>query len=815
MTVSRGCGLRDEPGLDPVEQLCQRFALSSLPLVLDTCEHLRGTVAALSDQLLGRCPRLRVLATSRVALGVPGEAVLPVGGLGSDAVTLFLDRARLVQPSLVGGDAECARGICALADELPLGVELAAAHARALSLPDILASMSDRLGFLRRATPAAAPRHASLAASIEWSYELVDEQARRVLRALSVLPGPFTLDAARGVVGCSATAALEALVDHSLIQFDADDERYLLLDTIREFADRPLRAAGEAEVTEGRLLDWAAGLAEAVRPCLDRGDVAALRRIERDADGIRTALEVALRTGRGLDSAARIVTALAFFWSLRGHCAEGRVWADRVIAALDQPPCGLHWAAAFLAGYAGDLAASAQQAHVAAEAAQRVGDQRIRGRALIVVGMNDMVTDPAAAAPVLTEAADLARRAGDLWARVEALQMLAYADLIRGDHRRSVRHLDAAVPTLDELGHPQLRAWDLAMRADAGALVGRFDDAVALGRRAIALATAVGEPVSAASALRPLATALCQLGRVEECAAELAELAPFFAEHPGLGSHAMAGIGAATVAVWRCPSAAADEVEAVYEAARASEMLSLLGESGALLALALLASGDAEGAAAAAAATTTEAGSIEAVASVCAARLVWCAAQREMGGGERPEVASAAHRALADASGRDLLPLVVDAVDVIAGLAVDRDRWEVAARLHAAAERLRTELASARSPLVSLFRPADERMIAERLGPAELARARAQGATLDAVSVVGYAGRSRGRRDRPRSGWASLTPTERDVVTLTAEGLTNRDIAAQLLISEGTVRTHLRSVFAKLGLRSRAELAAEATRRSG
>jgi predicted ATPase/DNA-binding CsgD family transcriptional regulator len=818
LTVSRGCGLRDEPGLDPVEQLCQRFASSSLVqpvLVLDTCEHLRAAVAALADQLLGRCPSLRVLATSRVALGLPGEAVLPVGGLGPDAVTLFLDRARLVQPALGRGAEECARDICALADELPLGVELAAAHARALSLPAILASMSDRLGFLRRAAPVAAPRHASLAASIEWSYELVDEPARRVLRALSVLPGPFTLDAAHGVIGGSATAALEALVDHSLVQFDAADERYQLLDTIREFADRPLRAAGEAEATEGRLLDWAVGLAEAVRPCLDRGDVAALRRVERDADGIRAALEVALRTGHGLDSAARIVTALAFFWFLRGQCAEGRVWADRVVTALDEPPCGLRWAAAFLAAYVGDLAAAAQQGRVAAEAAHQVGDQRIRGRALIVVGISDTLINRGGASSLLAEAVELATRAGDSWARIEALQMLAYADLTRCDHRQAVRHADASLATLDELGHPQLRAWDAAIRAEASALVGRFDEAVALGRRAIALATTVGEPVSAATAVRPLATALCQLGRAEECAAELVGLAPFFAEHPGLGNRAMAGIGVATVAVWRRASSAVGEAEAAYEAARASEMLLAVGESRAVLALAQLAGGDAERAAATATATISEFESIEAVGSVCAARLVWCAAQRKSGAGDSPEVASAAHRALADASGRELVPVVADAVDVLAGLAVDRERWEVAARLHAAATRLRTDLGSAPSPLVSLFRPADERAVAERLGPVELASAHAQGATLDAVSVVGYAARSRGPRSRPRSGWASLTPTEHDVVTLTATGLTNRDIAAQLLVSEGTVRTHLRSVFAKLGLRSRAELAAEATRRGG
>jgi DNA-binding CsgD family transcriptional regulator len=627
-----------------------------------------------------------------------------------------------------------------------------------------------------------------------------------------VLPGPFTLDAANGVVGGSATAALEALVDHSLIQFEAADGRYLLLDTIREFAERRLRAAGEAEVAQGRLLDWAAGLARAVQPDLDRGETAALRRVERDGDGVRAALAVALRTGRGLETAAGIVTALAFFWSLRGHCSEGRIWADRILTTLDDPPCGLRWAAAFLAGYAGDIAASGDLARSAAEAAERVDDQRTHGRALIAVGMSDMFAAPEAMVPVLVEAAELTHRAGDGWARVEALQMLAYAHLIRTDHRQVVRHLDAAVPTLNELGHPQLRAWDAAIRAEADALIGRFDDAVTLGRRAVALATAVGEPVSAASALRPLATALCQLGRVDECAAELAEVAPFFVEHPGLGSRAMTGISAATAAVWRCASTATGDAEAAHAAASSSGLVSLIGESGALLALAQLASGDAERAAGTATTTIALAESIDSVASICAAQLVWCAAQRALGR-SNPQAASVAHQALADASSREFIPLVADALDVIAGLAVGRARWGVAARLHAAAERLRSELPCTPSPLVSLFRAADERTLAERLGPAELANAHSQGARLNAVAAARYAARSRGRRERPKSGWASLTPTERDVVMLTTRGLSNRDIGAQLLISEGTVRTHLRSVFAKLDLRSRAELAAEAARR--
>jgi DNA-binding CsgD family transcriptional regulator len=150
---------------------------------------------------------------------------------------------------------------------------------------------------------------------------------------------------------------------------------------------------------------------------------------------------------------------------------------------------------------------------------------------------------------------------------------------------------------------------------------------------------------------------------------------------------------------------------------------------------------------------------------------------------------------------------------VIAGLDVEQSRYSGAARLHAAADRLRAELGCVLSPLVAQFRDADASSIAQQLGPAEIMAARRQGARLSASAAAAYAARSRGRRGRPRSGWESLTLTERDVVALTAAGLSNRDIAVQMLISEGTVRTHLRSVFAKIGVRSRVELAAEAVRR--
>jgi DNA-binding CsgD family transcriptional regulator len=160
-----------------------------------------------------------------------------------------------------------------------------------------------------------------------------------------------------------------------------------------------------------------------------------------------------------------------------------------------------------------------------------------------------------------------------------------------------------------------------------------------------------------------------------------------------------------------------------------------------------------------------------------------------------------------------LRPLVTDALDLIAGLAVDAGRFAVAARLHAASRRLREELQAGASPLARLFRGADEQAVAAALTPRELSSACEEGARLGLEQAVAYATRSRGRRARPRVGWDSLTPTERDVVILTARGLSNQAIGAQLLIAAGTVRSHLRSIFGKLGVTSRAELAAAAVRR--
>jgi predicted ATPase/DNA-binding CsgD family transcriptional regulator len=806
VAVLVACGIREEPGTDAVDRAASRLAHERGVLVLDTCEHVRDEVAAFVDVLLRRCARLRILVTSRVSLGMAGETVLTVGGLDSDGLELFLDRARAVQPDLVP-DVPSARRICELADGLPLAIELASAKTRALSLTDIEAGMTDRLRFLTRTSPVGEPRHRSMEACIGWSYGIAEPRARRALRALSVLPGRFTSEAAAAVAG---ERALEPLVDQSLVTFHADEGRYVLLDVVREFAARELRAAGEAEAVGQRLLGWADELARSAAPGLDRADAATVGRVERDDAGVRAALEYAVGTRNGLEVAAGIVVALTFYWSLRGRCAEGLLLAQRVAAATPSPPCGLTWAMAFLASYTGDIVEGSRLGAEAAAAAAAAEDDRVRGRALIVVGMDAIFGRPAHAQAVLSEAVDRTDRAGDGWGSVEARQALAYAFLVRSDHRAALVHLDAAVPVLTELGHAQLRAWDAAGRAEAAVLAGRFPVAESEGRRGLALARAVGEPVSAVCALRPLAKALCQQGRVADAAAELAAAGSFFAVHPGLGVGEQLAGCAATVAVWRDPAAATSAAEGAVRAV--GEVGWQAAEAGALLALARLAAGDPEGACAAAAAAVRCAEPIEARESACIASLAWCAAERVLGTAG-PDTVARAHRVLAAAADLALLPQVVDALDVVAGLALDQGRPAVAARLHAAAARARDEMGGPSSALVGLFRPADERAVAAQLDAEHLVAAGREGARLSAAQAAAYAARSRGRRVRPRSGWESLTPTESDVVALAARGLGNRAIGDQLLISEGTVRTHLRSVFGKLGLGSRTELAAEFARR--
>jgi predicted ATPase len=259
-------------------------------LCLDNAEHVLDGVASTVEAVLRACPQLTILVTSREPLGVPGEAVLGVPPLSDDeALTLFVDRARLVRPSFALDDSNelAIRSIAAHLDGIPLALELAAAWLRTLTPQQVEAGLEDRFALLVRGPRGAQRRQRTLAGSIDWSYALLDEQDRTVLRRLAVFAGTFGLAAARALGGggtvtdADVLPALGRLVDKSLVVADlqADESRYRLLETIRAFAAARLAEADEVTAVRDRHLTWYLRFVETADA--DR---------ERDADGWRRAL---------------------------------------------------------------------------------------------------------------------------------------------------------------------------------------------------------------------------------------------------------------------------------------------------------------------------------------------------------------------------------------------------------------------------------------------------------------------------------------------------------------------------------------------
>ncbi|MEV4425995.1 BTAD domain-containing putative transcriptional regulator [Streptomyces sp. NPDC049602] len=348
-----GVPLQDDPTAHLVEHLASRPLL----LVLDNCEHVIDAAAALAETLLTHCPQLRILATSREPLGVPGESVRPVEPLPPDpAHRLFAERARTVRPSfdLARDGGEAVDEICRRLDGLPLAIELAAARLRLLTPRQIADRLDDRFLLLTSGSRTVLPRQQTLRAVVDWSWDLLDPAERTLLRQVSVFAGGWDLAAAEAL-SPHAADALGALVDKSLVvasPAEGGEMRYRLLETIHEYAteraaeDPALLAAAEATHTA-----HFTALAEAAEPRLRSAEqLPWIDRLERDLDNIRAALHRTLvgapkvsaspqQGGPPPDEAAalRLVFAMGWFWWLRNYRPEGLAWVDRAVALGDDP----------------------------------------------------------------------------------------------------------------------------------------------------------------------------------------------------------------------------------------------------------------------------------------------------------------------------------------------------------------------------------------------------------------------------------------------------------------------------------------------
>ncbi|MEV5207350.1 BTAD domain-containing putative transcriptional regulator [Micromonospora sp. NPDC053740] len=354
----RDAGLRApaEAGWQTTDRLVEALAERRLLLVLDNCEHVLVDAARLAARLLSACPALRVLATSREPLGLAGEALCPLSGLAVPplgasaldadeyaAVGLFVQRAVDVAPdfTVTPVNVEMVLRICRSLDGLPLAIELAAARLRALSVAEVAARLDDRFRLLSTGNRAASPRHRTLRAVVEWSWDLLDDAQREVARRLTVFAGGATLEAAERVCGLPTAEfvdALTGLVDKSFVEMTGG--RYRMLETVRAFCAERLAEAGEAgqlrRAHTAYFLEFAWTASDHLR-CAEQ--LHWLRRLDAERDNLHAALRRATAAGDASD-AAGMVAALSFYWWLRGMRGEGARLAADVLDLLgtDAPP---------------------------------------------------------------------------------------------------------------------------------------------------------------------------------------------------------------------------------------------------------------------------------------------------------------------------------------------------------------------------------------------------------------------------------------------------------------------------------------------
>ncbi|MGW1895348.1 AfsR/SARP family transcriptional regulator [Streptomyces sp. NPDC002004] len=328
------------PQDDPVALLIEYCAQRDLLLVLDNCEHVIDAAAELAETLLTRCPGLTVLATSREPLGVPGESVRPVEPLPPDpAHRLFAERASAVRPGFDPVlDHDAVAEICRRLDGLPLAIELAAARLRLLTPRQIADRLDDRFRLLTSGSRTVLPRQQTLRAVVDWSWDLLDEQERTVLREVSVFAGGWDLPAAEAVCTGPAADLIGALVDKSLIVAtpgtgpEGTGMRYRMLETIHEYAvERAAEVPALRAAAEDRHTAYVRALVEKAEPLLRSADqLPWIQRLETELDNIRAALHRVVVKGDE-ETACALVLATGWFWWLRNYRREGAAWARRAL----------------------------------------------------------------------------------------------------------------------------------------------------------------------------------------------------------------------------------------------------------------------------------------------------------------------------------------------------------------------------------------------------------------------------------------------------------------------------------------------------
>ncbi|GAA2300737.1 LuxR family transcriptional regulator [Nonomuraea roseoviolacea subsp. roseoviolacea] len=528
--------IRQQNARSPLRVLTDFLADKNALIILDNCEHLVRESAVLAEALLRAAPDLRILATSREALGFVGERILPVPTLpmpGSDgaelpieslartdAVRLFTERAMAVLPSfqLTEDNRDIVLQICHRLDGLPLGIELAAVRLRALSLRQLLDRLDDRFRLLTAGSPAEPPRHQTLRALIDWSYALCSEKERLLWARASVFAGGLDLEGAEAVCsgdGIDREEVLDlvcALVSKSILirEEHGSRVRYRLLEIIRQYGLERLADHGEQGELQRRHRDYYRELAAEARDHLfGPSQVAWFTRLRHEHANLHSALERCLCDPDEAGACLEMATDLLYHWITGYYLGEGRRWLDRALAAGAGTPetrARALWAGSWLAIIQADVPAAAEMLKESQSLGERLGLEDVLGYVALYSGMIAMCEGDTDGAIELYEHALARHRAmGDPVGTTLALIRLSLAHSFRGDSGRAIAMGDECLAVADAHGEGWHKAY---MMMALGVDVWRQGDlarAAALEAESLTFNRALGDPLGVGVNLEVLA----------------------------------------------------------------------------------------------------------------------------------------------------------------------------------------------------------------------------------------------------------------------------------------------------------------------
>jgi predicted ATPase/DNA-binding CsgD family transcriptional regulator/DNA-binding XRE family transcriptional regulator len=542
--VAAALGVREQPGMPAAGALARVLARQQLLLVLDNCEHVIGAAAQLCAGLLATCDDVRVLATSREPLRAAGEAGYRLGPLvlpdpddpgeatECEAVALFADRARRADPRFALDEqaGPMVARLVARLDGMPLAIELAAARAEALGVTGLLDRIDDWFALLTEGDRVAPDRQRSLAATVDWSYQLLEERERRVFRAVSVFPGPFTLEAAEAVAGAAAGPAVLHLVDCSLLsppQAGPDGRhRYGMLETLRAYAAGLLAGAGEHDAAAVALARYALRVAEQAATGLQTssGELAAARLLDAEDATTRQVLAWAMQHDAAM--APRLAVALAPWWFFRGRLAGQypllREAAGHAAAGSDGW-CAAHFWLGQAALYSADLGRALGHFTAVRDA---IGDQPpsrvladcLAGRSRTLANLVRIAQAAADARGALALARELGYPAGE----AQALTDLSIIALISDDLGSAVRLARQAQQIAADIPG-WIARWCSTFLAEVLTKAGDLAAAEEICIRGLAQSRDAGDSWSQAKLLIRMATLEQQPGHIDAAAAHLRE----------------------------------------------------------------------------------------------------------------------------------------------------------------------------------------------------------------------------------------------------------------------------------------------------